>query len=72
MGLNKGIWDPKPKVTNIKGTNLKSLTYYVAECRASSRGIRVQGLGIWGFCPDSTLNPELKQNPKLLTLNLGV
>ena len=26
MVLNKGIWDPKPRVTNIKGTNLKSLT----------------------------------------------
>ena len=25
MGLNKGIWDPKRKVLNIKGTNLKSL-----------------------------------------------
>ena len=26
MALNKGIWDPKPRVTNIKGTNLKSLS----------------------------------------------
>ena len=26
MVLNKGIWDPKPRVTSIKGTNLKSLT----------------------------------------------
>ena len=25
MALNKGIWDPKPRGTNIKGTNLKSL-----------------------------------------------
>ena len=25
MVLNKGIWDPKPRVTNIRGTNLKSL-----------------------------------------------
>ena len=25
MTLNKGIWDPKPRLTNIKGTNLKSL-----------------------------------------------
>ena len=25
MALNKGIWDPKLKGTNIKGTNLKSL-----------------------------------------------
>ena len=24
--LNKGIWDPKPRVANIKGTNLKSLS----------------------------------------------
>ena len=24
-GLNEGIWDPKPKVTHIKGTNLKSV-----------------------------------------------
>ena len=25
MPLNKGIWDPKLRGTNIKGTNLKSL-----------------------------------------------
>ena len=25
MALSKGIWDPKPRGTNIKGTNLKSL-----------------------------------------------
>ena len=24
-GLNEGIWDPKLRGTNIKGTNLKSL-----------------------------------------------
>ena len=28
MALNKGTWDPKPKVTNIKGTNLKPLIRY--------------------------------------------
>ena len=27
MALNKGIWDPKLRGTNIKGTNLKSLIY---------------------------------------------
>ena len=26
LALNKGIWDPKPRVANVKGTNLKSLT----------------------------------------------
>ena len=26
MALNKGIWDPKLRGTNIKGTNLKCLT----------------------------------------------
>ena len=26
MALNKGIWDPKLRGTNIKGTNLKSLS----------------------------------------------
>ena len=25
MAFNKGIWDSKPRGTNIKGTNLKSL-----------------------------------------------
>ena len=25
MALNKGIWDPKLRGTNLKGTNLKSL-----------------------------------------------
>ena len=25
MVLNKCIWDPKPRVINVKGTNLKSL-----------------------------------------------
>ena len=27
MALNKGIWDPKLRGTNIKGTNLKSLMF---------------------------------------------
>ena len=27
MALNKGIWDPKLRGTNIKGTNLKSLIH---------------------------------------------
>ena len=25
MALNKGIWVPRPRATNIKGTNFKSL-----------------------------------------------
>ena len=25
MVLNEGIWDPKPRVTNVNGTNFKSL-----------------------------------------------
>ena len=25
MALKKGIWDPEPRVTNIKGTKLNSL-----------------------------------------------
>ena len=29
MALNKGIWDPKLRSTNMKGTNLKSLTLYL-------------------------------------------
>ena len=28
MALNKGIWDPKLRGTNIKGTNLKSLNHH--------------------------------------------
>ena len=28
MALNKGIWDPKLRGTNIKGTNLKSVILY--------------------------------------------
>ena len=28
MALYKGTWDPKPKVTHIKSTNLKSLKCY--------------------------------------------
>ena len=28
MALNKGVWDPKLRGTNIKGTNLKSLIDY--------------------------------------------
>ena len=27
MAVHKGIWDPKPRVTNIEGTNLKSLIH---------------------------------------------
>ena len=27
MAFNRCIWDPKPRVTNIKGTNSMSLTY---------------------------------------------
>ena len=32
MSLNKGIWDPRLRGTNIKGTNLKSLIK-AAKCR---------------------------------------
>ena len=28
MALNKGIWDPTLRGTNIKGTNLTSLSFY--------------------------------------------
>ena len=28
MVFNKGIWDPQPKNTSIKGTDLKSLNHY--------------------------------------------
>ena len=31
MVLNKGTWDPKPRVTSVKGTNLKSLTIRTME-----------------------------------------
>ena len=30
MALNKGIWDPKLRGTNIKGTNLKSFIIRMA------------------------------------------
>ena len=42
MALNKGIWDPEPRGTNIKGTNLKSLSFVVL-------GL---GLSVWVFCKD--------------------
>ena len=51
MILNKGIWDPRPRVTNIKGTNLKSLTNKSidpASCGktwAGRWGRAVEGLG---------------------------
>ena len=30
MALNKGTWDPKPRGTNLEGTNLKSLSIGVS------------------------------------------
>ena len=36
MALYKGIWDSKPRGTNIKGTNLKSLTF----SRSNSNGFK--------------------------------
>ena len=34
--LNKGIWDPKHRVTNIKVVNLKSLTHTTRSSKAPS------------------------------------
>ena len=31
MALNKGIWDPKLRGTNVKGTHLKSLSLVCRE-----------------------------------------
>ena len=43
MALNKGIWDPKLRGTNIKGTNLKSLKcryeLWTGSRRATSLGL---------------------------------
>ena len=47
--LNKGIWDPKPQDTNMKGTNLKSLI-----C-----GFRVQGLRLFALAGEAQM-PELR------------
>ena len=42
MALNKGIWDPKLRGTNIKGTNLKSLRRRRVD---GMHFLRVYGLG---------------------------
>ena len=37
MALNKGIWDPKLKGTNVKGTNLESLRKTAAALSRNER-----------------------------------
>ena len=58
MALNEGIWDPKPRVTNIKGANLKSSSLPLSMLkvpsppgRTSGVGVGVPGLGLraWGL-----------------------
>ena len=41
MALSKGIWDPRPKLINIKGANLKSLIRGCVELFARFKGSRV-------------------------------
>ena len=55
MALNKGIWDPTARGTNIKGTNLKSLgvaLHGVPGAHRSSLALglmcSVQGKGVKG------------------------
>ena len=45
MALNEGIRDPKPRVSNIKGANLKSLSSEIESTRATKRlRFAVQGV----------------------------
>ena len=48
MALNKGIWVPKPRVTNIEATNLKTLSL---GCRLRVEGREImqkfEELPIW-------------------------
>ena len=43
MALDKGIWDPKPRVTNISGTNLKSLKRTQKPSQRSSAVNHIRG-----------------------------
>ena len=47
MALNNGIWDPKLRGTNIKGTNLKSLMLNSDDC-CISLSLGFGGLGFRG------------------------
>ena len=46
MAISRGIWDPNPRVTNIKGTHFKSLTLHPLFWHSgfSSSRYRVHGL----------------------------
>ena len=57
MALNNGIWDPKPRVTNIQGTNLKSLRLGRSWLGPTGADLtrrqanQTRGLGFKVFCP---------------------
>ena len=55
MALKKGIWDPKLRSTNIKGTNLKSLTVWRVGPRPGGLGIAAQSPSAWAVTGLSTL-----------------
>ena len=46
MALNKGIWDPKTRATNNKGTNLKSLMLKDWRLNGGSRFAKKDCLGL--------------------------
>ena len=39
LAVSEGIWDPKPGVTNIKGTNLESLTGFGFRFKLTGSGL---------------------------------
>ena len=56
MALNKGIWDPKRRGTNIKGTNLQSLILSGSGLGLEGQGCRAYGLGLRGMGMNSGLS----------------
>ena len=48
MVLNKGSWDPKPRFTNIKGTNLKSLNVGIKKGLREDVGAKCEAW-FWGL-----------------------
>ena len=64
MALNKGIWDPKLRGTNIKGTNLTSLTHHtgVPESCLSLNPSCCGGQGLVNLlltCKSHTMSPAV-------------
>ena len=66
LALNKGSWDLKPKVANIKGTNLKSLITLEVEVTSHKARYPTRRVGyMWVFGVHNIVNPPSLDSGKI-------